>query len=121
MKDGEKPVACADDIVVQEIDGEVLIYDLKENKAFCLNHTAALVWRECDGKKNTLEIAKSLEKQLGTTIKEEFVWLAIDQLSKEKLLEKEVITEISGLSRREAVKKIGLASMIALPIVAMLR
>ncbi len=30
------------DIVIQEIEGEVLVYDLMSNKAVCLNETSAL-------------------------------------------------------------------------------
>ena len=36
-------------LVVQEMPGEVLVYDLDSNKAHCLNESAATVWRSCDG------------------------------------------------------------------------
>lgn len=29
---------------MQELENEVLIYDLKADNAFCLNETSALVW-----------------------------------------------------------------------------
>ena len=53
---------------------------------------------------------------------EDLVWFALNQLEKEKLLneEKEIVNKFEGLSRREVIKKIGLTSMIALPIVASL-
>lgn len=115
-----KPIARKDDLVIQEMGGEILVYDLRNDKAICLNQTSALVWQNCDGKKDALEISKSIEKQLGTSVNENLVYFAIDQLSKERLLEKEVVTDISGLSRREVIKKIGFASMVALPVVSML-
>lgn len=37
------PKGRTNDIIVQELDGEVLIYNLKDNKAFCLNETSSLV------------------------------------------------------------------------------
>jgi hypothetical protein len=37
MKQKVVPQSRKNDIVVQDLNGEVLIYDLKANKAFCLN------------------------------------------------------------------------------------
>ena len=115
-----KPQARKDDLVIQEVGGEVLVYDLRTNKAICLNQTSALVWQNCDGKKNALEISKDIEKQLGSAVSEDLVWFAVNQLQKEKLLteDKEIVNKFEGLNRREVIKKIGLTSMIALPIVS---
>lgn len=41
------PIARKTDLVIQEADDEVLIYDLSTNKASCLNKTAAFVWQNC--------------------------------------------------------------------------
>lgn len=117
-----KPVARKDDLVIQEMGGEILVYDLRTNKAICLNQTSALVWQNCDGTKDALEIAQSIEKQLGSSVNEDFVWFAVNQLRQEKLLENQEKYEekFEGLSRREIIKKIGLTSMVALPVVASL-
>lgn len=120
MIDSLMPTARKEGLVIQEMPDEVLVYDLETNKAHCLNQTAASVWKSCDGVSSVTEIKTKLEKEFKTTIPEDFVWLAIDQLSKDKLLEKEIETKISGMSRREVIKKIGFASMVALPVVAML-
>ena len=111
-----------ENIVVQDIDGEILIYDLIENKAFCLNRTSALVWQACDGKRTVAEITELLGKQLNSEVKEDIVWLALDQLNKESLIQKEyrLNEKFSGLSRREVIRKIGLTSVIALPIITSL-
>lgn len=37
MKSNLNPLSRKNDLVVQELDGEVMIYDLNANKAFCLN------------------------------------------------------------------------------------
>jgi hypothetical protein len=117
-----KPIARKDDLVIQELAGEILVYDLRTNKAICLNRTSALVWQNCDGKKDTFEIAGNLEKEFGTPVKEELIRFAINQLKEEELLEnKEGFTDyFRGMSRREVVKKIGLGSMVAIPVVASL-
>ncbi len=76
----------------------------------------------CDGKKSIPQIAVKLSEKLHEPITEEFVWLAIDQLKKEDLLINvvDIKTEFDGLSRREVIRKIGFASMIALPVVSSL-
>ncbi|MBA3353164.1 MAG: hypothetical protein H0U23_12235 [Blastocatellia bacterium] len=51
---------------------------------------------------------------------EDFVWLAIDQLSENNLLEKQLTPNFPGQSRREVIKKIGLATMVAIPVIASL-
>jgi hypothetical protein len=116
----QRPIARKSGLVVQEVPDEVLVYDLETNKAHCLNRSAAMVWRSCDGKNTVSEIAQLVEAQAGGTVTEDFVWLAIDQLSENKLLESEVEISFAGRSRREAIKKIGLASMIAVPVIASL-
>ena len=46
----QRPVARQEGLVIQEMPDEVLVFDLKTNKAHCLNETAAFVWKACDGK-----------------------------------------------------------------------
>lgn len=114
------PIGRKHDIVVQEVESEVLIYDLQSNKAFCLNKTSASVWNLCDGTKSVSEISQSLSKKLKLPANEYLVWLALEQLKKEKLIENELVLEnpFAGMSRREVIKKVGLGTLIALPIVA---
>jgi hypothetical protein len=122
MKKNIAPKARKENLVVQELGGEVLIYDLDTNKAFCLNEASALVWQACDGNKDVSEIRSLLGKQLNSTVNDDFVWLALDQLKKENLIENkdEVAVDFNGMSRRDVIKKVGLASVIALPVVASL-
>ncbi len=120
MRDPQFPTARKDGLVIQEMPDEVLVYDLDTNKAHCLNETAAFVWKSCDGNTSVPDIAEVLASKTGKSVKEDLVWLAIDQLSENRLLEKEIASGLIGQSRREAIKKIGMASMIALPIIASL-
>lgn len=118
----ECPRSRKDNLVIQEMDGEVLIYDLNDNRAFCLNETSALIWQACDGKKSTAEIGEWVAGKLNSPINEDFIWLALNQLKREDLIENEVTVpiELEGLSRRQIIKKIGISSMLALPIVTSL-
>ena len=120
MNNSQFPTARTNGLVVQDVPDEVLVYDLESNKAHCLNQTSAMVWRACDGKTSVPDIARLIGSQTGENVSDDLVWLAIDQLQENNLLEAEIRTKFAGQSRREALKKIGVASMIALPIVASL-
>ena len=120
MNTSQRPIARKAGLVIQEVPDELLVYDLDTNKAHCLNQSAAMIWRSCDGNNTISEIADLVGTQAGGKVTEDFVWLAIDQLSENKLLEKEITVDFEGRSRREAIKKIGLATMIAVPIIASL-
>ncbi len=123
MRKDVKPTSRRDDLVVQDLNGEVLIYDLREHKAFCLNETSALVWQACDGEKNVAEIGRELGKKLNSPANDDLVWLALDQLKKENLIEskeEDFQIDFNGMSRREVIRKVGLASVVALPIISSL-
>ncbi|MEZ5347057.1 MAG: PqqD family protein [Pyrinomonadaceae bacterium] len=114
------PKAASENLVTQDSSDETLVYDLIKNRAICLNKSAALVWKSCDGSTNIETIRKRIEIKLGFPVSEEFVKFALNQLSGEGLLLcGETYSDIpGGLSRREAVKKIGFSTMVALPIVS---
>ncbi len=120
MKNSQVPIARKDGLVVQETADEVLVYDLKSNKAHCLNQTAAFVWKSCDGNKSVDEIVRRFESELGVRVDRDLVWLAIDQLNGKELLETKTAPRFAGQSRREAIKRVGLAAVVALPVVASL-
>lgn len=116
-----KPKAQKQNIVIQELENETLIYDLNINKAFCLNSTSAMIWQLCNGEKTVAEIADLMSKDLKMSVSEDFVWLAINDLQKENLVEfGNNKPFLKGKSRRELIRKIGFASMVALPIVSSL-
>ncbi len=120
MINSQLPIARRNGLVVQEVPNEILVYDLESNKAHCLNHTAAMVWKSCDGKNSVADIADALGIQSGIKVTDDVVWLAIDQLKESSLLENEIQSKFVGESRREIIKKIGLSAMIGLPIIASL-
>ncbi len=116
----QRPIARKEGLVIQEMPDEVLVFDMETNKAHCLNETAAFVWKACDGSKSVTEITKLFGNQSGKLVDENLVWLAIDQLNENNLLEQELKANFNGQSRRDVIKKIGLAAVIALPIVSSL-
>jgi hypothetical protein len=119
-KNPQNPMARQTGLVVQEMPDEVLVYDLDTNKAHCLNQSAALVWKSCDGKNSVMDIVREFESTGAGQVSEDFVWLAIDQLNENGLLENKVSPRFHGQSRRQVLKTIGLASIVAVPVIASL-
>lgn len=51
------PRSRSENIIVQEIGDETLVYDVSSREAHCLNRTAAMVWRACDGTRTKRELS----------------------------------------------------------------
>ena len=115
-----KPQARLENLVVQELSDELLIYNLETNRAFNLNQTSALVWQNCDGNKDINQITKEIEKKLNQNVPNELVWLAIDSLKKEGLVNFSEFPKFDGITRREMVRRVGLTSIAALPVISSL-
>jgi hypothetical protein len=109
------PIARKDSLIVKELPDETLIYDTERDKAHCLNSTAALVWKNCDGKKTVDQLRDVMEHDAGTPVPEEMVWLALDQLNQFSLLETPVTQppRFANMSRRQMIRVAGAASIAA--------
>lgn len=120
MNTPQIPIARQDGLVIQEMPNEVLVYDLETSKAHCLNETSAFVWKVCDGKNSVEDITALFGAHSGSPVQEELIRLAIDQLNEKNLLDRKIPLNFEGQSRRAVIKKLGLAAVVALPLVASL-
>jgi hypothetical protein len=114
-----QPLARTEGMVIKEVDDEVLVYDLKRDKAHCLNSAAAAVWRLCDGKTSVSEIARALENA-ADKMNENVIWVGLQDLHRNHLLENDSWPQIpltKNMSRREAIRRIGMGAAIGLPLV----
>jgi Cys-rich repeat protein len=105
------PIARNTNIIEQESGKEVLIYDLKTHRFFNLNETSAIIYRACDGI-TTFADLKSKHK-----LTDDLIYFALDELKRNDLLGDYQSEHFGNLSRRAVIKKVGLASMIALPVI----
>jgi Coenzyme PQQ synthesis protein D (PqqD) len=105
-------------LIIDELPDEVLVYDLDCHRAHCLNQTAALVWKQCDGRSTSAQIGDRLTKTLGRPFPEDLVCLALNQLEKRQLLEHSarVRSQFGAVSRRQMIRRLGFAG-IALPLI----
>jgi hypothetical protein len=108
------PLRREKDILVHELPDETLVYDVKRNKAHCLNRTAALVWRHCDGRTTVTEMARIVHEELSIPPDEQIVWQTLDRFQRARLLSEPVTLpeKISRLSRRDWVRKLGVAAVL---------
>lgn len=109
-------------LVIDELPDEVLVYDLERHKAHCLNRSAALVWQHCDGRRSAREIGRLCSAKLDQQFPEELVWLTLNKLAKLHLLDEpiQLPAPLKGISRRELVRRLGIAAAVAIPIVTSL-
>jgi len=103
-------------LLVERLDGELLVYDLDSHKAHCLNITAALIWGRCDGRTSIKDMARSLEEESGTRMDEAIILYGIEQLEKARLLV-EGGRRANKTSRRDLMRRLGSAAAAALPLV----
>lgn len=101
----------ADELIVEELPNELLVYDIKRSRAHCLNASAAAVFRSCDGKSSIREIARR------AGVEEKVVELAVDELSAAQLLEEsDHAPSYLRTSRRRALKKMAMIAGAAVVI-----
>ena len=113
------PKARKEGLIVRVLGEETLVYDLKRDRAHCLNRLAALTWQHCDGKTTVPELISHLEDELPASEKEDLVLSALHQLSQAHLLQGKLKNpkKTSRFSRREVMRKLGRAAAISLPLV----
>ena len=111
-----KPLARTENLIVQVVDDEVLVYDSSYARAHCLSPDGARMWRACDGEKTIEMLAAELE------MPEASVVAALAELEEKELLDNGRDNEVSngnGATRREfglRAAKIG-AAAAATPII----
>jgi hypothetical protein len=112
------PSARKSGLVINQLEDETLVYDLESDVALCLNQTAALVWKGCDGKTTVTEVIGLLKKELQTPVDADLISLTIKQLHRFKLIESSASRTFIEpfVSRRDLLLKYAPAAL-ALPVI----
>jgi hypothetical protein len=116
-----RPAARRDGLLIRELPGELLVYDLEHHRAHCLNRTAATVFRHADGTRTAADLALVVAPEAAPEAGVSLVGLALGQLGEAGLLEDVCAEDVfapPGLSRRELVRRAGIAAALLLPAVA---
>jgi hypothetical protein len=113
------PSPRVDGLIVRELAGELVVYDRGRHRAFCLNPTVASIWRSCEAGASPALARRRLADALGRDLPDEVLWLGLDQLRKAGLLDGAPDAPRHP-SRREVLRRIGVAGAALLPVVAAL-
>lgn len=116
------PRARSDGLICEEVDGELVVYDQLTDRMTRLNHSAAVVWRACDGNRSPAELLSFVRATLGELADEDLVQLALDYLADSDLLEGGIPVRTSSArrqSRRRFIQRAGTVGIAAtlLPVV----
>jgi Coenzyme PQQ synthesis protein D (PqqD) len=105
-----RPEARKIGIVAQDVEGEVLVYDLERDEAHCLNQVTSLVWRHADGKSSVATIVDAVGRESPGEVDQAVVLAALQSLSDAHLLIEEVKHTGAGdaPSRRQMIGRIAL-------------
>lgn len=111
------PRARIEGLVIHELDDETLVYDRESYEALCLNKTASLVWKRCDGETTVAKMAGVLQKEFHTSVDNDLVWLTIKHLQRYRLIESGDRSPVApSVSRRKLLLKYAPAAL-ALPVI----
>ena len=117
-----RPVARTADLLTEELDDELLVYDQDRDVACRLDRTAPLMWRSADGKRTVDDLVEVLRDELGDLADEDLVLVTLDRLEEQGLIESGYAprdSETARLSRRRFIRRVGVvgSAALALPVV----
>ncbi len=112
MSEAALPLARTQRLLVEELDDEVVVYDLDSDSAHLLNATLVAVWRRCDGRTTVGEAVAAL----GGEADEHVVWEAVAQLESSSLLQEAASPPVWRMSRRQVLRRVGIAA-VAAPVI----
>lgn len=117
-KAGDTAAPQRTNAISRQLEDELIIYDSETHRAYSLNHTAAAVWKSCDGKTTIAAMVTRLEETL-PGIDKRMLLVTLIGLQKAGLLVKGTfpIDQGSFPSRRDIIRKIGKVAAVALPVI----
>lgn len=110
------PRALQDGVLATDLGDEVVVYDSKQHSGHCLNQSAAVVWRNLDGRTTMDEMVTRLRKESHGPADEDVVWLALKELDEAHLLDGPLDLPARGVSRRSMLGRLG-AGAVLLPAI----
>ena len=118
------PKARIDELLIEEVFNELVVYDCRTQQAHRLNPTAAFVWRNCDGNSSVANLVAMFSEEFGVAVSEPMVLWAIESLTQAGLLENGSSEggPVRDTSRRAALRKLSMTGALTViaPIVATL-
>jgi hypothetical protein len=115
----EAPRRIKEQISVQTVAAETLVYDERRHMAFCLNRSCSTIWRLATGVHTIGAISQAASIELGAPISEEFVSFAVVEMRRDGLIEPScAAVAAEPVSRRVLLQRLGAGGAMLLPAVA---
>jgi hypothetical protein len=116
--DDARPVARTEAMIVEELEGDLIIYDTASNKAHALNPLAARIWKHCDGERTVSDLTALFAAETPA----DAVANCLSQLERLRLLNAGSLgsADVGVLSRRQLLRKVAIgaaATAVMVPIV----
>lgn len=115
--DAHRPLARSEQLVIETLDDELLVYDLRSQRCHALNGVAARIFNHCDGTRSIADLAAIIDAPDRETA-QQTVWLALKQLDQRKLLADDPGVP-GGTDRRQLLRRAALAgsAVLAIPLI----
>src|SRR5579862_4588576 len=114
MADIKNPIARSENLLIEDVAGELLIYDVNTNRAHCLNESAAAIWRHCDGSRSIDKLAGHLYPTLKASDARQIVDVGLQRLRRRRLVDAPAdATPAVDVSRRQMLKKVAILAATA--------
>jgi hypothetical protein len=111
------------DLIVRQVGPETVVFDRRQNRAHCLGPLAAAVWRSCDSRYSTAEIARRVSAARAEPVAEIAVRVALRRLERAGLIDgrasrpaeagPEVHAASTAAGRREALRRVAALTGLA--------
>jgi len=113
MQHPEYPKARHQNLLVEKVGHETILYDEERQQAHSLNRSASIVWQNSDGAHSVPQLAQLVGVELGIEPNDSIVEYALDTLASANLLDDHQV------SRRDVVRRMTFAgaAALALPVV----
>jgi hypothetical protein len=117
-----RPLARNEDVLIERLDTDVVVYDQRRDVAYRLNQTAALVWEYADGERTVADLAALLEAEIGDVADEDLVLVSLDQLYDHGLIDSGYDgcdAKEADVTRRRFIRRAGVVgtAALALPVI----
>jgi hypothetical protein len=117
-----RPLARTADLRTERLGDELIVRGADGQVGARLNHTAAVVWKNSDGRRTVAELAEILRAEVGDVADEDLVLTALDGLQELGLIESGYPRREKAavrMTRRRFIGRVGIASAaaLALPVV----
>ena len=106
------------DVLSRQIGNELVVYDTETHQAHCLDKTAAMIWRACDGTTTVIRLVGNVQKRVPQFDRASLL-AGLVELQKAGLLTPGSFPdeETGSRSRREIIREVAKAAALALPAI----